>query len=83
MAWGCLLLFYKNYIVYQNFGMFINIVFMDFYQFTKFRLSIQSGFWDTWVENLKSNNNNNDNGNDNDNNNNKKMKNCENELLQF
>ena len=53
---------------------------MDFYQFTKFRLSIQSGFLDTWVENLKSNNNNNDNDNDN---NRKKMKNSENELLQF
>ena len=31
-------------IVYQIFGMFIIIVFMDFYQFTMFRPSIQSGF---------------------------------------
>ena len=53
-----------------NFWYVYIIVFMDFYHFTKFRPSIQSGFFEIRELKLKSNNNNNK----------KKMKNCENEL---
>ena len=38
IAWGCLLLFYKNYIVYYNVYCYYCGVFIETYVYTKFRL---------------------------------------------
>ena len=38
IAWGCLLLFYKNYIVYYNVYCYYCGVFIETYVYAKFRL---------------------------------------------
>ena len=49
IAWGCLLLFYKNYIVYYNVYSYYCGVFIENYVYTKFLVVVSVSYMTIYV----------------------------------